>query len=94
MEDLTEAQLQTQKEQMAMITWKLFLTNKDVFFTLATCFIGIFNLTFFEGFLTPELVKYDVSEGTAGLIMSIMSVFYLLGCLLYPRLFENVPRKL
>ena len=79
---------------MAKIGWKLLLTNKDSAFALASCALGIFNLTFFEGFLTPELLKYDLTEGSAGLIMSIMSVTYLAGCLLYPRVFGNTPRKL
>ena len=52
-----------QMELFAKIGWKLLLTNKDSAFALASCALGIFNLTFFEGFLTPELLKYDLTEG-------------------------------
>jgi MFS family permease len=54
----------------------------------------MFNLTFFQGFLTPELTQYGLNESSAGIVMSIISVSYLLGCLAYPRLFKSVPRKL
>ena len=79
---------------MSKIGWKLLLTNKDSAFALASCALGIFNITFFQGFLTPELLKYNLTEGSAGLIMSITSVAYLTGCLLYPRIFRDTPRKI
>jgi hypothetical protein len=54
----------------------------------------MFNITFFQGFLTIELVKMDISESHAGYIMSLISFFYLIGCLLLPYTCGNSPRKL
>jgi predicted MFS family arabinose efflux permease len=80
--------------QVSKVTWWTLLTNRDSFFALAVCAMGIFNLTFYQGFLTPELAQYGLDESAAGMVMSIISVSYLLGCLIYPRVFKSVPRKL
>lgn len=58
------------------------------------CFVVSVNVTFFYGFLTPELVKLGLSENQAGYAISVLSFFYLFGCILLPIVGGKLPRKL
>ena len=62
----------------------LILTNRHSFFALFMCLVVSVNVTFFYGFLTPELVKLGLSENQAGYAISVLSFFYLFGCILLP----------
>jgi predicted MFS family arabinose efflux permease len=81
------------KTQLSKIGWKLILTNRHSFFALTTCFVGIFNITFFQGFLTTELTKLDLEDSQAGFMISTISFFYLFGCILLPYTCAKSPRK-
>lgn len=53
------------------ITWGQFLSNKSVFFALMVCFFGTFNLVFMMGYISTELVTYQLDENNVGYIMSL-----------------------
>ena len=38
------------------------LTNKHSFFALLTCFVGLFDLVFFEGFVADTLSKMGLAD--------------------------------
>lgn len=48
-------------EKKKTITWCTLLSNKHAMFALLTCFVGTFNITFFQGFIANELVLLGLS---------------------------------
>jgi MFS family permease len=44
-------------EKYSKIGWPLLLKNRHSVFALLICFFGIFNMTFFQSFLTVEIQK-------------------------------------
>jgi len=75
-------------QKVKSISWLTLLSNKHSFFALLTCFVGTFNITFYQSFISPELVKLGFSVSDAGYIMSANSITYLIACLLFPYLCE------
>jgi MFS family permease len=81
-------------EKVQTITWSTLLSNKHSAFALLICFVGTFNVTFYQSFICPELVKLGFSVSDSGYIMSANSITYLIACLIFPYLCEQSPRKL
>ena len=75
------------------ITWTMLFKNKEVVFTMATCFIGTFNVVFFEGWITTELERRGMQEGATGYVLGAMCFMYLFMCLILPYTCGNWPRK-
>ena len=74
------------------IGWGLMLKNRHSFFAIMIALIGTFDIMFFKGFLSIELVERDFGEDS-GLIMALPAFTYLLGCLLIPYTCEHTSRK-
>jgi hypothetical protein len=87
-------------EKYSKIGWGLLLRNKHSLFALLICFFGIFNMTFFQSFLTVEIQKEQgdgglgVSESGSAFMIATINFFYLAGCILLPYVFGFTPRKL
>lgn len=75
------------------ITWVTMLSSKDVVMSMMTCFLGTFNVTFFEGWITTELDNRDLSESATGYVIGGMSFVYLTVCLLFPYTCTKLPRR-
>ena len=52
------------------ITWWILLTNKHSFFALSTCFVGLFDLVFFEGFVADTLAKMGLNEANVAYVFA------------------------
>jgi MFS family permease len=68
------------------------ITNRHTFFAIMIALIGTFDIMFFKGFLSAELVEKDYGEN-AGLIMALPAFTYLVAVLLMPYTCEHTSRK-
>jgi hypothetical protein len=68
------------------------IKNKHSFFAIMIALIGTFDIMFFKGFLSVELVDRGFGEN-AGLIMALPAFVYLVACLLLPYTCEQTSRK-
>ena len=77
------------------ITAKLFLKSRSCLFAMIATGIGMYVCTYFASFLAVRMKTiYGVSDEKMGLYMACISGPYMIGAILTPILFENVPRKL
>ena len=53
------------------ITWCMILGNKHTFFALMICFVGTFNITFFQTFLSTELTDLGFDEDNVGYVLGV-----------------------
>lgn len=58
------------------------------------CLVGTFNVTFFEGFISVNLVTKGVDKDNVGYVFGVNSVAYLCCCIVFEHLFGQVSRKL
>lgn len=66
-----------------------------MFFALTVCFFGTFNLVFMMGYISTELVDYDLPENDVGYIMALQNLTYMPMCIILPRFCEHsFPKKL
>ena len=69
------------------------MSNKHCFFALLLCLIGSFDVTFYEGFVSKNLVLKGLPEDYVGLVFAVNSIAYFICCLLFHKLFGNISRK-
>ena len=70
------------------------MCNRHAVFAILTCFVGTFNIVFFQGFIPNTLEDLGLDESYVGYVYGSQSVTYLLACILLPYTCEESPRKL
>ena len=82
-----------QKRESMQITWWTLIKNKYAMFTLLTCFVGTFNVTFWSGYYSTDLALLGFDVDYVGYVLGAMSFTYLIGCLILPLTCEHGPRR-
>ena len=94
MEDLMAIGVEDEQRKKIQISLWTVLCNRHSFFVLLICFFGIVNCTFFIEWIAVNLEDdYDFSEAFGGYMLALLSISYLIGCLLLPYTCEHAPRK-
>jgi len=65
------------------ITLLTVLFNKHAFFALLMCLVGTFDVTFYEGFISENLIAKKVLEEYVGFVFIANSAAYLGCCLIF-----------
>ena len=95
MEDLMAVRVEDEEQKKKTVNFWTVLCNKHAFFTMLISFVGTFDIVFFQEWIATNLSdSYGVSVGFGGYMLAIMSVAYLIGCILLPYTCEHAPRKL
>lgn len=83
------------KRKQKKITFCTLMKDRHVFFALLTMFLGTFNLTFWNSWLSKSMVdNLEFNEDNFGYVLGSTSIVYLTGALLLPYTCEAAPRKL
>jgi hypothetical protein len=69
------------------ITLLTVLFNKHAFFALLMCLVGTFDVTFYEGFISENLVAKKVEESNVGYVFIVNSAAYLGCCVIFEKIF-------
>ena len=69
------------------ITLFTVLFNKHAFFALLMCLVGTFDVTFYEGFISENLVAKKVDKSKVGYVFIVNSALYLFCCITFEHFF-------
>lgn len=92
-EEIKKANYESQNKKTKNITLFTVLCNKHCFFALMICLIGSFDVTFYEGFISTNLVTKGLDEEYVGFVFAVNSIAYFTCCMLFHQLCGNISRK-
>ena len=92
-EDLNTPKDVITKREKKKITWFTLLSCKEVVFALIACFMGTFNIVFWDAWLFTDLSKIGFNQANSGYVIGSQSFVYLFCCLLLPYTCEHSPRR-
>lgn len=70
------------------------LGNRHVVFSLVLLMMGAFNITYWMSYIELRLQYLGLQEINVGWVLGSTSIVYIINCLMYPLLFNKLPRKL
>lgn len=82
------------KDKRIDVSWRTPLKSKSVCCSILACFVGIFNLNYWTGYLsTVFLEKHFMDSGKFGFVIMSQQLTNVLGCMVMSISCRKMPRK-